>query len=939
MFIYSKPSPLIYCLIGFLAATPIINRCEAASPEPGIEALALESGGSFCFDDLTFALLHFAPKWERTLQSVKTSAGNYDAPKNGFWDWTGHMNVQGKQSSQISIREEFSILNPQSFSLDYSVSSATPDGLPTREFSLEISLPAMISVGRTIWMDRAPLRVPIIASDFVLASPTQVNCMRLPSATGEIQISSDKPFTVRVEDMRAWKYPSFDIRVRIQFPMSGESMPNSSLSLYLEYVPGAVENLDAPLVMKPGPEWAPYRHLVGIEPGGVFDFSFMSDAPAGKHGAVVATSDGHLEFANRPSETVRFWGVNLCFTALYLDKQEADKLASRLAASGYNTVRFHHYDAGLAQKGERTDSVFNPEKLDQLDYLFYAMKRAGLYINIDLFTVRSWNFTAEEKAEMGMEFDGSEIYAFKALIPISEAAMSNWERFASSLLTHKNPYTGLTWAQDPALMGICPVNEDVLSWEKIGKYPAILDRYEKAFERWWKQPANRAKVSNNESYGRNRFLFEIHIQADHRMHDYLRSLGVDALLTGVNFLNMQGLAYVREQYDLVDNHQYWAHPQRVPGDKERLYTGFSQKSSVACLAESPRGIMQSRLWGKPYTVTEFNFLSPNQFRAEGGILIPAYASLQDWDALYNFEYASRQSYAMEGGTARTFSLTADPIGLLADRVSALLFRRGDIETSSHAVGFAINENSAFVEEDAQVPVEFTKIGLVCRIGSGTKPPQEQLIDYGLDSVVVEDSTPIAPGSSDVYHANKALLSHLLSDGILPAGSIDQRENYFRSDTGEIELWADKGSAQVIAKRCELFVLPAQVALDGDVVSVQNGASFATVSVVAVDGAPLVDSSRILVLHLTDALPSETRFAMSDRTVLDKWGTAPHLVRKGGTDIVLHLDEHANYQAWVVDATGRRVREAPFQRSGQAWVLSAETISPEGTQLAYEIVRL
>ncbi|MDR1280621.1 MAG: hypothetical protein LBK99_07335 [Opitutaceae bacterium] len=713
------------------------------------------------------------------------------------------------------------------------------------------------------------------------------------------------------------------------------------------------EGHDTPptLVMEPGPDWAPYAHLLDIEPGGVFDFSFLTDAPAGKHGPLIVNPAGHFEFSGRPGTRVRLWGVNLCFTANFPEKNEADRLAARLAASGYNSVRFHHYDTGLVRKGERSDSALDPENLDKLDYLFAAMKRHGIYINIDLFTVRSWHFTGEERTEMGLQQSNEDIYEFKAMVHVSEAAMKNWKQFARNLLTRRNPYTGFTWAEDHALAGICPINEIILTPEQIASRPSLRERYEDAFGRWWSDPGNRKKTGENRATGYNRFLFEQHIRTDKHMHAFLRSLGVRALLTGVNFRDMQGLAYVREHYDVVDNHQYWAHPETLPriAGQPRL-TGFRQQSAVRSHARTPRFIMLSRLWEKPCTVTEFNFLSPNQYRAEGGVLMPAYASLQDWDALYNFEYAARRAYAMEGGTARNFSLTADPVGLLADRVSALLFRRSDIAPARGKIGFAIEEATAFgpTHTPSEAPAKpgnihapeiFAHLGLVSRIGSGTRPPAKERSTHGLQAVVVGPNAVSRTTDKTVYVADETLIARLLADGILPRGSVDEAQGIYKSDTGQIELRANDGTLKVVTGRSELFVLPANSSLDGNKISVRNGETFATISVVSIDGKPLAQSRRMLVLHLTDALPTGTRFAKPDRSVLEAWGKPPHLVRAGSSDLTLRLDnEPANYQAWVVDATGRRLRKTSLGKTDAGWVLPTKTVTPEGTQLVYEIVR-
>ena len=46
---------------------------------------------------------------------------------------------------------------------------------------------------------------------------------------------------------------------------------------------------------------------------------------------------------------MRFYGVNLCFSAHYITHEQADRLAERLARLGYNAVRLHHYEGELTE--------------------------------------------------------------------------------------------------------------------------------------------------------------------------------------------------------------------------------------------------------------------------------------------------------------------------------------------------------------------------------------------------------------------------------------------------------------------------------------------------------------------------------------------------------------------------------------------------------------
>src|SRR5580765_5618609 len=59
-----------------------------------------------------------------------------------------------------------------------------------------------------------------------------------------------------------------------------------------------------PIVINAGAEWIPLIPELEIEAGSALDFSQMgfTDAPAGKHGRVIARSDGQFAFADSPGE-------------------------------------------------------------------------------------------------------------------------------------------------------------------------------------------------------------------------------------------------------------------------------------------------------------------------------------------------------------------------------------------------------------------------------------------------------------------------------------------------------------------------------------------------------------------------------------------------------------------------------------------------------------
>lgn len=177
-------------------------------------------------------------------------------------------------------------------------------------------------------------------------------------------------------------------------------------------------------------EYFPFEPPRSVVKSSPLDFSWLLDAPAGKYGFAKARG-GEIYFENRPDKPVRFYGNNLCFTANYPDKENADKLADAFAAAGYNIMRIHHYDEPIIDKSSPGRLGFDPDKLDKLDYLVAAMKKRGIYITTDLYVSR---VLADDAVEKDIGWDKS-MTANKAAFFVSRKAVENWQTFSKTLQT------------------------------------------------------------------------------------------------------------------------------------------------------------------------------------------------------------------------------------------------------------------------------------------------------------------------------------------------------------------------------------------------------------------------------------------------------------------------------------------------------------------------
>jgi hypothetical protein len=187
----------------------------------------------------------------------------------------------------------------------------------------------------------------------------------------------------------------------------------------------------------------------------VADVRFMLEPPAGRFGPITVR-DGHLAFTN--GGRARFWGTNLSGDAGIPPKEAAERVAERLAKYGFNLVRFHGLDGfgqSIFDRSQKDTRHLDPEKMDRLDYMIAQLERRGIYVNLNLNVGRK--FTAADGVAQ------TDWLSFAKYCVIFDPRMIELQKeYARQLLTHRNPYTGKTYAEDPAVIIIELTNENSL---------------------------------------------------------------------------------------------------------------------------------------------------------------------------------------------------------------------------------------------------------------------------------------------------------------------------------------------------------------------------------------------------------------------------------------------------------------------------------------------
>ncbi|MGQ9513865.1 MAG: carbohydrate binding domain-containing protein [Thermoproteota archaeon] len=208
----------------------------------------------------------------------------------------------------------------------------------------------------------------------------------------------------------------------------------------------------------------------------VTSLSERLDKPAGKFGYVRVGEDGHPYVGEK---RIRFLGVNIVGGAAFPRKEDAEKIAARLAKFGINIVRFHHIDAywesfNIFDKTFSNTRNLNQEALDRLDYFVAKLKENGIYVDLNLLVSRLFTSAdgLPEEVEL-VDWKDQQVLGF-----FMEDVKDLELEYARQLLTHINPYTGLTYAEDPAVAFVEIVNEQGLIQ---GWLDGVIDRLPNIF--------------------------------------------------------------------------------------------------------------------------------------------------------------------------------------------------------------------------------------------------------------------------------------------------------------------------------------------------------------------------------------------------------------------------------------------------------------------------
>jgi len=512
------------------------------------------------------------------------------------------------------------------------------------------------------------------------------------------------------------------------------------------------------------------------------------------------------------------------------DRGAVARAAKRLAGLGYNLVRIHYHDSdwvspNVIAEGPTTQ-VLKPTALDGIDWWIKCLRDEGIYVWLDFKVGRK--FRAGDGIPAFAELERSEPTG-RGFDYVDERLQELERSFAAKFLGRVNPYTHLSYLEDPAVLAVLVTNEDDLTTHfgnlmlpdkgnavhgamLRARVEAAADRLhlsKRRALRWW-EPGD-AKIA----------LADVEAAFFARNLGDLRTLGFGGLVAGSSYWGAEPLYALASLGvgDVVDVHAY--------GEAKALSANPRAEANFVAW------IGAGQIAGKPLSITEWNVPYPTRDRFRAPLYLASIAALQGWDA--PMLYAYTQGAPAPPGSAAPWETSADPALTALMPAAAVLFRQQHVQAARATYRFAPSRTD-FYDRDLTPDSSATVRTLVEQSRLVVVPPD--LPDATWD----DRHQAVAPGATTITDPDH---------DFIPPG-----QNRVRSDTGELERdWA-AGTQTITTPRTRAVAgWVGRRTFDlGDVIF-RIDTPKASAALTSLDGEPLVASKKILVTVVAQVTPT------------------------------------------------------------------------------------
>ena len=633
----------------------------------------------------------------------------------------------------------------------------------------------------------------------------------------------------------------------------------------------------------------------------VIDISHLVEAPAGKYGFLKR--DGrHLKFENSEQPT-KFWGCGANISA-QLSREKQILRIRYLRKHGINMVRQHSVFGFL---GHLENGELNKRKLDQFDWWSGKLKEHGIYMTWSVFYPLMISEDDGYDPELFAELEGrGGLKSTSGLVNIEPKLQELQWRYVQKLLTHKNPYTGLRYVDDPALAVVEVHNEDCIFWhgplntleaaqhqELNAKLPKHAARFRRQFCGWlmeqygtddalkkawgflrpgeslakgefpifgaWELKADgphRDRKEKKRAGDYIKFLTELQRGFYERREKQLRELGFRGV-TVTTAWRAGGPAadpanlYCDAAMDMIDRHNYFGGGAGGHGIKAGKVNNGSH------LDRPGSGILSTGMYqveDRPFAITEWTVLPPNQWKLEIAPLFAFYGmGLQGWDSSYHFLNA--RTRLGEGWPNLSSYVTDTPHYIGQFPAIAFALYNGHIQEAPLAAARRLREEDLYLGVDP-LSQDFTGGGYDAKELQGNLATPPEALAVGRVTV-----------SFDGKRSEKVDLSKYWDEG----------RKVVRSMTGELEWDYEKQVVTLRAAKTQAIVGRAGGhSFDLPGVTVKVKTPFVSIIFTPLDNESLEVSKHILITALAQDKQTGTQYN-EDGTELLAIGGPPLLL--------------------------------------------------------------
>lgn len=508
--------------------------------------------------------------------------------------------------------------------------------------------------------------------------------------------------------------------------------------------------------------WYEFSPQGAVSAKSEWNLSSWLETPAGKHGRIAQQGD-QLIYHNQP---IKLWGVNNCYATCAPDKKLADKRADFYAALGINAVRLHKYAQGPGWAGiltENSSTEYDAAKLDQMDYYVAALKKRGIYTKLSPVFMMELGEGDRAKVpfmdELG-KMSHDRLKTFHGMFYLSPELQGILLAQVTTLLNHTNPYTQMTYADDPAIAYLEIFNEDSTLWGGVtramstsktlrarggamfAKWLKKKYKTESQFEEaWGKQAVEKCgllpnqKLPQDESWTENRiypagnpwffdpsnletsqkpyrrrlldtmtFLFELQNNVYSRYVKGIRKAGYEGQMITSNWQAGRMMSHFYNLHSdakyagTIDRHNYF-------GGAQRGSAVFTPNSMLTAPGSGPLSSSLQQVKGRAFMLSEWIHVFPNEWGVEGPAILGAYGmGLQGWDVSYAFQNSDDGTFASRIGLSSWEATTPQFLGIFPAVSRQVL--RGDVKESSvvherHVNLSSLNEGKVGFDESTQ----------------------------------------------------------------------------------------------------------------------------------------------------------------------------------------------------------------------------------------------